>query len=29
MMLPRYFVFRMGCRGIAGKNQNKYNPPTL
>nr|DAQ96739.1 MAG TPA: hypothetical protein [Caudoviricetes sp.]DAV71095.1 MAG TPA: hypothetical protein [Caudoviricetes sp.] len=29
MMLPRYFVFRMGCRGIAGKIQNKHNPPTL
>lgn len=26
MILPRYFVFRMGCRGIAGKIQNKHNP---
>nr|DAV47374.1 MAG TPA: hypothetical protein [Caudoviricetes sp.] len=29
MILPRYFVFRMGCRGIAGKIQNEHNPPTL
>nr|DAY13916.1 MAG TPA: hypothetical protein [Caudoviricetes sp.] len=28
-MLPRYFVFRMGCRGIAGKIQNKHNPPFI
>nr|DAQ96180.1 MAG TPA: hypothetical protein [Caudoviricetes sp.] len=26
MILPRYFVFRMGCRGIAGEIQNKHNP---
>nr|DAR43398.1 MAG TPA: hypothetical protein [Caudoviricetes sp.] len=29
MILPRYSVFRMGCRGIAGKIQNKHNPSIL
>nr|DAD86928.1 MAG TPA: hypothetical protein [Siphoviridae sp. ctio73] len=29
MILPRYSVFRMGCRGIVGKIQNKHNPPTF
>nr|DAN02222.1 MAG TPA: hypothetical protein [Caudoviricetes sp.] len=29
MILPRYFVFRMGCRGIAGKIQNEHNPPFI